>query len=132
MKNTQLVNNLLFIGRKFYLRPNSKKYINFNISEFARQIDVTSETVTKWIKGGDINNTNLSRLCKSITELLNGIEITPYILMNESIEQKYFNKSIIKETESFYGIDKQIFDILNKYPKLKPHILQFLKDYDSK
>ena len=125
---SKLSQNILFIGNKLYTLPESKKLIKFNMSALARDFGVTQTSINKWINTGKISKTTLNRISKITSELLN-IEITPQMLLEQDLSQ-IFIPSKIKDVEILYGIDKQIFDLLNKHKNFKKAILTLLQQYD--
>lgn len=110
--------------------PNPNKLINFNMSALARDFNVRSSTIKEWIDTGRISNTTLKRIAMITSNLLK-YHITPEMLLNEDISQLTF-PSKVKDTEALYGLDKQIFQMLDTYPELKPLVLALLQTYDRK
>jgi transcriptional regulator with XRE-family HTH domain len=110
--------------------PNSKKLINFNISALARDFGVSSSTLKDWINGDNISKTALHRIAKICSELLS-INITPHMLLTEDLSVLTLPGKV-RDTESLYGIDHKIFELLEKYQELKPLIMALLQQYDRK
>jgi len=86
------------------------------MSALARDFGVSQTTIYKWIHHNKISKTTLERIAKVISNLLN-LNITSDMLLND---------------QEFYGIDKQIFELLEKFPEFKPLIMALLQQYDRK
>jgi len=134
----QLSKNLIFIGNILFSKNNSSTTYNFKLSEYAKNLDVSSQTLSHWLKTGIISQTQLRRITIKINDLIDIIELTPNQLLENDIETEYNAKLYrVKEPESLYNAkqDKEILKIqhyLKKYPYLKPTILELLKKHDKK
>lgn len=129
---SQFAKNIIFIGRLLYLRDYSNKLLNFNISNLARDLGVSSEAVKKWIDGGNISSTSLERIAPLISSLLN-INISANDLLNNDIEKLYNDSNIIKDRADFYcNINNEIIKCLEKHPEMQTIVLDLLKTYENK
>ena len=129
-KTSNLSDNIVFIGKTLHTVPNSKKLINFNMSALARDFGVSQTTIYKWIHHNKISKTTLERIAKVISNLLN-LNITSDMLLNEDLSALALPGKVSNHQE-FYGIDKQIFELLEKFPEFKPLIMALLQQYDRK
>ena len=127
---SKLSYNITFIGNKLYAMPNPNKLIKFNMSALARDFGVKSTTIKDWINNKNISKTTLIRIAKISSNLLN-LNITPQMMLNEDLATLAFPGKV-SDQQALYGMDQRIFELLGKYPELKPLIMALLQQYDRK
>lgn len=69
-------------------------------NEFAKMIGVTENTVSNWIKGGNITVTNLENICKALNIPINYFEEDGILLVAEEPESPYRKKCEMCEVKN--------------------------------
>lgn len=136
---SQLAKNLNLIGTFLHPKKNSGTKYNFRVNALADDLEVTSQTVIKWLKGTKISSTQLKRIANKINNLIDLVEITPEKLLRYDFETD-FNSLLNKVnesgpvyyTENINDTEAKIRNYLKKYPYMKPPILEILKRHDKK